>query len=115
MNFLTVVGLALFLAIGSRGLHKINDRAVAAGESNRNAQVQSDEQQTQYDSQSSHQLMYVTPVEVQNASNNKEQAKPGATNSQADQTKKPVGNQYNPQSQNQNEAESAKPKNNKPS
>jgi hypothetical protein len=35
-NCLLAVGIALFIALGMRGLDKINDRAVAAGEANRN-------------------------------------------------------------------------------
>lgn len=41
-NGLLAVGLALFLMLGMRGLDKINDKAVAAGEANRNVQVSSD-------------------------------------------------------------------------
>ncbi len=36
------IGMALFVAVGARGLQKIDDRAVAAGEANKNAFVDVD-------------------------------------------------------------------------
>lgn len=37
-----VIGLVLFIALSARGLQKIDDRAVAAGDANKNAIVETD-------------------------------------------------------------------------